>query len=217
MTQVAERRFTTGHKLETRDGEKPVIFGYAARFYDGTPATEFELWTDTVERIMPMAFDKALAEDDVRALFNHDTNHILGRTTAKTLTLGKDDLGLRYEIDVPATTLGRDLALSVKRGDVTGSSFSFVTTDEEWRKEGGKNIREIKGVQLFDVGPVTFPAYESTTSAVRSVSEPDSSARQSFEAWQAGEKAKAEKAAGDVRANIAGAQARARAVELEGA
>lgn len=179
-----ERRFTPfmDVEIESRDGAASRIRGYGAVFYDGSERTEYKLWDDLVERIMPGSFDKAIAEDDVRALFNHDPNMLLGRTTAKTLALSVDKRGLRYEIDPPDTETGRNVVAAVKRRDLTGSSFSFKITDQEFRTEGGIDIREIKGVRLYDVGPVTFPAYEATTVEAKSAHHGD--ARAEYEAWK---------------------------------
>lgn len=154
--------------LETRDGKDPRVVGYAARYYDpNDPGTQYTLWEGVVERLMPGAFDRAAREDDVRGLFNHDPNQILGRTTAKTMTLTADARGLKYDILPGNTTVGRDVQEHLKRGDVTGSSFAFVTTDEEFRKEGGLTVREIRGLKLYDVGPVTYPAYQSSSAGMR--------------------------------------------------
>jgi len=168
-----ERRFLSldraGVQVEDReDGQPPKIIGLASVFYDGTPETEFELWSDTVERIMPGAFDRALEEkQDVLGLFNHDPDNILGRTTADTLALSSDKIGLRYSITPGDTQVAKDVTVHIQRGDLTGSSFSFVVLTEQWRKEDGVEIREIEDVDLFDVGPVTFPAYEGTTVSAR--------------------------------------------------
>jgi uncharacterized protein len=185
-----ERR-NTRKPIELRaDGEARRIAGHAAVYYDGSAGTEFALWENTVERIMPGAFDRAAREDDVRALFNHDPNQLLGRTTAKTLRLAVDSVGLAYEVDLPNTTLGRDLPELLKRGDVTGSSFGFIVRGETWRKEAGKQVREITDVQLFDVSPVTYPAYEGTDVGMRSAGGLDE-ARKSYELHQRREAAKA--------------------------
>lgn len=167
-----ERRYlkadTADVCLRDANGQTGMIGGYAAVYYDGTPATEYELWPGTVERIMPGAFARAVGErDDARALFNHDTNMVLGRVSAGTLRLFDDGRGLRYEIDPGETSVYRDVATFIKRRDVQGSSFAFIVTDETPRKENGVRIREVRGVELFDVGPVTFPAYESTSTGVR--------------------------------------------------
>jgi hypothetical protein len=76
---------------------------------------------------------------------------------------------LRYEIDPPDTTAGRDIVESIKRGDVDGSSFGFMPKSQTWRKEGKILVRELNDVDLFDVSPVTFPAYNSTSVHVRSM------------------------------------------------
>lgn len=153
------------------ENQLPAIEGYAAVFYDGTEKTEYRLWSDAVERIMPGAFDAAISENhDVRALFNHDPSQLLGRTSAGTLSLSIDQTGLRYSIDVAETSVGRDVVTWVERRDVTGSSFLFVPLETVWRdeKRGDRyiEIREVVSVELYDVGPVTFPAYTTTEAEV---------------------------------------------------
>lgn len=168
-----ERRYTNLPQARARladraAGEPQKIVGYAAVFYEGTPRSEYQLWTDLIERIMPGAFDRALSEaHDVRALFNHDSNLVLGRTSSKTCRLSIDQIGLRYEIEPPDTQTAKDLLVSLERGDVTGSSFSFIPRETVYREEGELLYAEIMDVDLFDVGPVTFPAYEATSSGVR--------------------------------------------------
>lgn len=159
-------------RMETRRvGDKPVhnLVGYAAVFYDGTPETEFQLYDDMVERIMPGAFDKVLAaKEDVRGLFNHDESQLLGRTAAGTMSLKSDDRGLLYNIRLGKTTVAKDVAAHVKRGDVDGSSFAFRVRGQEFKTADGVDIREITEVgPLFDVGPVTFPAYTATVAGYR--------------------------------------------------
>lgn len=151
------------------DDDNKHILGYAAVFFDGTEGTEYALWADMDERIMPGAFDDVLSnQDDVRGLFNHDPNQILGRTSAGTLKLSVDATGLFYEITPGDTTIADNVIESIRRGDIDGSSFSFRVLDEELKKEDGKYKREITKVgPVYDVGPVTFPAYEDTTSGYR--------------------------------------------------
>jgi HK97 family phage prohead protease len=154
-------------RIEGGDDDKKIV-GYASVFYDGTEGTEYALWEDMKERIMPGTFDDALSNpDDVRGLFNHDPNQILGRTAAGTLTLSVDTKGLFYEIEPGDTTTARDVIESIRRGDVDGSSFAFRVLDEELKKEDGKYVREITRVGLYDVGPVTYPAYAAATSGYR--------------------------------------------------
>jgi HK97 family phage prohead protease len=150
-----------------------MIVGYGAVFHrDGEAGTEYRLAPDIVERIAPTAFNRALQEKhDARGLFNHDPNMLLGRAAAGTLRMAADAKGLRYEIDLPDTQVGKDVAASIARGDLTGSSFSFrINGKEGQRFEKGKefDVRHIMDVDLYDVGPVTFPAYEGTTTGMRS-------------------------------------------------
>lgn len=145
----------------------PTIVGYAA---------VFNQWSEDLggfrERIAPGAFADALKTDDVRALFNHNPDHILGRNIAGTLRLSEDSEGLRIEIDPPDTQVARDLIVSMRRGDITQMSFGFsvVMSDQIWEeKEDGTVERTIKRASLFDVSPVTYPAYPQTEVAVRSM------------------------------------------------
>jgi len=169
---VVERRFTpksTPIRIEERaDGGKTII-GYGAVFYRADDVgTEYMPVPDFSERIARSAFDSALQRpDDVRALYNHDPNFLLGRTSARTMRLSHDGTGLRYEIDIPDTQVGRDVAESIRRGDLSGSSFSFIVDRQSWIEDGANLIREIQDVTLYDVGPVTFPAYEATTTDLR--------------------------------------------------
>ena len=158
--------------METRaadpDDDGPLeIRGYGAVF--NLPSDG--LWF--TEKIDPGAFLDSIEADDIRGLFNHDRNFILGRNKAGTMDLSEDDTGLLYVIRMPETQTGRDVHESIKRGDVTGSSFSFVTELDTWEylDDGDTVIRTLKRVKLFDVGPVTFPAYPDTTTAVRSMND----------------------------------------------
>lgn len=167
-------------RIEVRnDGEggSPEIVGHAAVFYDGTPETEFRLWSDLVERIAPGAFDRALREGhDVRALVNHNPDSLLGRTEAGTLKLDKDKRGLTYVIQPPDTMLGRDTITSINRGDMTGSSFAFsifketfedVPDDPDDPESRMTTIVTVEDLKLFDISPVTYPAYEASDAGTR--------------------------------------------------
>jgi HK97 family phage prohead protease len=147
--------------------ESRTVAGYAAVFNkDSQDLGGF------TERIASGAFAAALKVSDVRALFNHDPNHILARNTSGTLRLLEDENGLRYEFDAPNTTLGNDLLEMIRRGDVNQSSFGFTVEDDSWEERDGKVYRTIKQVKrLYDVSPVTYPAYPDATVAVRSMQE----------------------------------------------
>jgi HK97 family phage prohead protease len=128
-----------------------------------------ELWPGYEEIVRPGAFAKTLQEKDVRALFNHDWNFILGRSSAGTLELSEDDTGLAYRITPPSSGTLADLVLEpMRRGDLDGSSFAFraikapETTDEE-----GRTLREIVEAELIDVSVVTFPQYPEADAALR--------------------------------------------------
>ena len=166
-----ERRFTAACELRNADDDdRKTITGYAAVYHRADDdGTEYSLGAGIVEHIMPGAFDDAIGRDDVRALFNHDPDHVLGRNKAGTLRLTADARGLRYEVDMPDTQLARDLRESIRRGDISGSSFAFTIPDggQEWREDGDRVVREIRAVNLHDVGPVTYPAYESSTTHAR--------------------------------------------------
>lgn len=124
-----------------------------------------------VEIIAPGAFDGVL-EDDVRALFNHDPNFVLGRNKSGTLALTVDERGLRYEIDPPKTGLVNDMVIEpMRRGDINQSSFAFVVGDDEWAYDEKSDtvVRTVKSFSaLRDVSVVTYPAYSSADSSVRS-------------------------------------------------
>jgi len=153
--QLAELR------VANTDGKRRIV-GYAAVF----DSLSVDLG-GFVERIRPGAFSKTIKTADVRALWNHDANYVLGRTKSGTLRLAEDDKGLRIEIDPPDTTWANDLITSIERGDVDQMSFGFRAIRDEWSKEDGQTVRELIEVELFDVSPVTFPAYEATQVSVR--------------------------------------------------
>jgi HK97 family phage prohead protease len=123
------------------------------------------------ERVALGATSEAIQLDDIRALYNHDPNLILGRNRSGTLRLSEDSTGLHYEVDMPDTTYARDLATSMERGDVSQSSFGFrVKADgDAWAEDDdGFPLRTLTRISLFDVSPVTYPAYNDSTSGVGS-------------------------------------------------
>jgi HK97 family phage prohead protease len=122
------------------------------------------------EKIARGAFDKTLADKaDVRALLNHDPNYVLARTISGTLKLSTDDKGLFTDTDVAPTTMGKDVLILVKRGDITQMSFCFQAIKEEWDETDQEHpVRTITEVRLFDISPVTFPAYPTTDVSARS-------------------------------------------------
>lgn len=175
-----ESRFLA-EKIEIRAGgeseESKTVFGYAAVFNRESENLGNDDWQFR-EVIEPGAFDDALG-DDVRALLNHDSNHVLARSRGGegTLELGVDEKGLWYRFDAPDTQSGRDLLTSIRRGDIDQSSFSFTVdpdgqTWEESREGDGPVIAKrtiSKVARLYDVSPVTFPAYPDASVALRSL------------------------------------------------
>lgn len=125
------------------------------------------------EKVAPGAFAASIGRDDVRALFNHDPNKILGRTTSRTLRLSESEEGLEFECDMPDTSYARDLMACMSRGDINQCSFGFSVDEggSTWQKDNtGQWTRTIHVVsRLYDVSPVTYPAYPDTACAVRSL------------------------------------------------
>lgn len=173
-----------GLKVERRaeDGQPSRLAGHAAVFNSlSVDLGGFR------ERIEPGAFAATIAEDDIRALFNHNPDFVLGRNVAGTLRLAEDDRGLAIGIDLPDTQAARDLSVSIERGDITGMSFGFRTISDQWEMQDGDAVRTLLAVKLFDVSPVTFPAYPETDVAVRSLEawkEQDEEARRAAVPWR---------------------------------
>ena len=141
------------------------IEGYAAVF--NSPSQDLGGF---LEVIRPGAFVKTLqAGADVRALFNHDENNVLGRTKSGTLELAEDATGLHFICSLPDTQMARDLAVSMERGDIDQCSFGFYCLQDEWKLVGEDAVRFVQEADLFDVSVVTYPAYLDTSAAVRSL------------------------------------------------
>ena len=164
VTDTIEIRTFSGFELRTDDGEKPKLVGYAALFNElSEPLGGFR------EKIKRGAFKKTLETDDIRMLFNHDPNYVLGRTGNDTLVLEEKTKGLYFEVTPPETSWAKDLIVSVKRGDLHQNSFGFYTIKDLWDNSDPNNvIRTLVEVQLFDTSIVTFPAYPKTSVKVRS-------------------------------------------------
>jgi HK97 family phage prohead protease len=174
--------------LKRSEGARPRVEGYGAVFYDpDDPGTEYQLWEDCIERIDPACFNRALAEKHpVRSCINHDPNNILARLDAGTLQLRVDKKGLWYSAEIPDTTVGNDLVKNLENGNYDGSSFSFDLTGRrlEQAKVGDRFVtyRYLTDCTLHELGPVLFPAYESTTADKRSRNFQD--VREEVSAWR---------------------------------
>lgn len=162
---TSETRSIHGAELRILSGDRPVIVGYAATY--GTLSADLGGFR---ERIVRGAFERSIAEKrDVVALVSHDRRDFLGRTKAGTLRLAEDERGLRVEIDVPDTTVGRDAVELVRRCDLDAMSFGFVAKRERWSREATGRVRELIDVDLLDVSLATSPAYPDTSVALRSM------------------------------------------------
>jgi HK97 family phage prohead protease len=180
-----ERRDAASPKIEVRNVALPVelraagegddaprnrLEGYAAKFNaESHPLSD---WMDDsfVEVIRPGAFARTLRErPDIRALYNHDTSIVLGRTKNGSLRLSEDDTGLRFECELPDTQAARDVRSLVDGGYVDGCSFGFlVVEDEVLKRADGSTLRTLVDVELYEISPaVAFPAYEDTEVALR--------------------------------------------------
>jgi HK97 family phage prohead protease len=156
---------TLNKQFETREeGGRYFIEGYFAVFDE-----DYQIGPNVVERIDPTAFDRALQGGDVRALLNHNTDIVLGRTTAYTLTLRKDNHGLWGSIEInPEDSDAMNAYARVKRRDVTQASIGFEPIDEygETLANGTFRMHE-KETDLWEVSVCTFPAYMTTELSAR--------------------------------------------------
>lgn len=162
-----DRRYAT-RELRALDQDGALLIeGYAAIF--NAPAEIIPGAWGWWEEILPGAFANCLAQD-VRALFNHNANLVLGRTTAGTLALWEDATGLGFRATLPETQAARDLHASISRGDISGCSFSFLPLETRWiERKDEPDLRQVVTIEtLFDVGPVTYPAYNDTSVSARS-------------------------------------------------
>lgn len=156
MKRAIETR-AVATEIRAVDTDKgPVIEGYAAVF-----DRESEELFGFREKIQRGAFMKTLLEKpDVRALWNHDLSQVLGRTKSGTLELWEDEIGLKMRLRPPESAA--DKVESIKRGDVDGMSFGFRVIKDEWDNSRTPTLRTLTELELFEVSPVTFPAYPAT-------------------------------------------------------
>jgi len=167
-TKEIERRCFPVSEFRAIEDDKGLrhIIGYAAVFNSFS-----EEMYGFREKIAPGCFTKTIKEDDVRALWNHDSNHVLGRNKSGTLTLSEDSKGLKIDILPPDAQWARDLMTSIDRGDIDQMSFGFAVKKQLWEGEYPDEIRTLIEVKLYDVSPVTFPAYPDTEVGLRSLEE----------------------------------------------
>ncbi len=163
QSKIEIRNFDFKINASEKSVTQKILTGHAAVFGEYTSMGWF------MERILPGAFTEAILNDDVRALFNHDPNYVLGRNKSGTLSLKEDDRGLAIEIIPPDTQFAMDLLILISRGDISQMSFAFQVLEEKWETNTSSGEkRDIIKVGLYDVSPVTYPAYPTTDVAVKS-------------------------------------------------
>jgi HK97 family phage prohead protease len=173
MNVKKELRYMPFEEWELREeaNKPPKLVGYASVF--NQEAIIFGMWR---EQVAQGAFKKTIKESDIRALWNHNTDLVLGRNKSGTLSLAEDDHGLKVEIIPPDTQAGRDGLTSIKRGDVSQMSIAFQIIKQEWLTPEDKKelpLRTIREMKLYEVSPVTFPAFEQTSISARNAMEPE--------------------------------------------
>ncbi|MDO8264635.1 MAG: HK97 family phage prohead protease [Gallionella sp.] len=150
----------------TFTGKGKTLSGYAAIFNSEAVLGDF------VEVIRQGAFAKSLATgSNIRALYHHQGDALLGTTRGGTLKLKEDAHGLAFELALPDTSHGKDLAVLVARGDVSGCSFGFRVAPggDRWEQRGKQMVRELLAVDLMEITMTSDPAYQDTTVAMRSM------------------------------------------------
>ncbi|MBO1287610.1 phage major capsid protein [Streptomyces sampsonii] len=194
--------------IETRAAPQPLnadgarkLGGYAVVFNSPTLIGTF------TESIAPGAWTNT--GDDVLATWNHNPDNVLGRTRSGTLTLAVDSIGVRYDVKLPDTELGRSVYELVKRGDVFGSSFTFIADAEEWDYSGEIPHRTVTAMRVIELGPVHTPAYPDASVSARAIERGNmpnldtAAARKAYADSQ-----RAEKLAADIRAAEANGETR---------
>lgn len=178
-----ENRYYQMHDIKTRSedesGER-IVEGYFAVFDE-----IYTVWPGVTESIRAGAFDESISQD-VRALYNHNTDQILGRVSAGTLTLKQDSHGLWGQIKINSKdTEAVNVYERIARGDITGCSFGFDIESEERdiHEDGSVHYTITKVNPLFEVSPCVFPAYEATNISSRG-RDLDEIKKRSLQAWK---------------------------------
>jgi len=152
-------------RAEKQEDKSAMITGYAAVFEKlSVPMWGFK------EKIQAGAFKKSLETNNVKSLWNHNSDLVLGSTGSGTLKLVEDKKGLRFEMTLPDTQAGRDAYVLVERGDVTQMSFGFRVRGQIWDESDPKNIiRTLTEIELYEISLTAFPAYNQTSAKTRSI------------------------------------------------
>ena len=178
---MVEHRYIPIDQMETReDGDDLYIEGYFAVFN-----SDYELWPGATESIAPGAFDDSVS-DDVRALYNHNTDLVLGRTSAGTMEIKQDSRGLWGRIRINREdSEAMNAYARIKRGDITGCSFGFdiAAQEADYRDDGSVHWTITRVSPLYEISPCTFPAYQDTTVSARR-NDLEEIKRKRTEAWK---------------------------------
>jgi len=150
----------------TAEEEKRTIAGYAVKWNELSEQLGFFR-----EKFSKGAFKDSLLDKQQMALWNHNTDVVLGSTRNQTLRLSEDEVGLRFEIDLANTTQANDIYELVKRGDINGVSFGFYAELEDWEDRSDTAVRTINRADLIEISPTPFPAYSQSEVNVRSLEE----------------------------------------------
>ena len=173
-----ELRTILSEDIEYReDNDNPIVGGYVVR-WDKMSEEMFGFR----EKVSRGAFLKSLNEMRVLSFWNHNSDMVLGNTENGSLVLQEDERGLKFDLTLPDTSIGRDARALIKRGDVKGMSFGFRTLREEWDEADPKKvIRTLLEVRLYEVSPTPMPAYPQSSVAARSIED----VRNSYEEYHA--------------------------------
>lgn len=179
--RTMEHRYIPMNDVQTReDGDGLYIEGYFAVFN-----STYEIWPGATESIAPGAFDDSVS-DDVRALYNHNSDIVLGRTSAGTMELKQDSHGLWGRIRLNRSdTDAMNAYARIARGDITGCSFGFdiAAQETDYREDGSVHWTITKVSPLYEVSPCTFPAYQDTVVSARK-HDVEEIKRRRCEAWK---------------------------------
>ena len=173
--RIKEIRYIPTTDIHIRENptnsESMIIQGYVVKFNERSHL----LYDEWYERVAKGAFAKSLEENTIKALWNHNSDIVLGSTKSRTLELVEDEIGLRFELELPNSSQARDIYESIKRGDVDGVSFGFYIRDNgdkwEYLKDEDVYERTLLDIDLIEISPTPFPAYPTSEVGKRSLQE----------------------------------------------
>lgn len=153
----------TEFRAEVTEQDELIVEGYFIRFN-----SETELYPGVFEQVSPESVEDSLKNEDIRSLFNHDDNLVLGRTGNNTLKLRKDEQGLYGQVIINRDdSEAMNAYARIKRGDVVGCSFGFMPIEQDYEEVGERTNIKIRKMRLFEVSPCVFPAYPQTEISAR--------------------------------------------------